>query len=104
MGIDTDQGAHNTDQGERKRNDTPYNLCERVHGGPTRGSRQLLTSLTTASPISLAPSQHQMFQFGSMQDYCRFAFHFIMTQMSAKAGIRKHGRASEVGRQGSPDE
>jgi hypothetical protein len=37
-----------------------------------------------------------MHHIGVPLDHRKFAFEYIMTQMSAKAGIRKHGKAAEA--------
>ena len=37
----------------------------------------------------------QLFQVGNVDDQCRYIFGWVMTQMSARVGLRKHGERAE---------
>ena len=71
----------------------PYNLRERKRPTTVRFNDAIDTPHNAKSYL---PPNHQMHHIGVPRDHRKFAFEYIMTQMSAKAGIHKHGKAAEA--------
>jgi hypothetical protein len=90
--------AHDENQGAPIPDVRPYNLRDR---NQPRG--RFATAMDNPhSNKSYYPPQ-QLTQYGihmhrneCMEEMKRFAMEYVLTQMSAKAGLRKHGKAAEA--------
>ena len=99
--IGEDEGAHNEEQNAdfeheyaaaNAPREVPYNLRPR---GPS-GSRNSQFQAAMDAPFDAKSYQPPRQLLQTDRDLLKYIFAHVMTQMSAKAGIRKHGKAAEA--------
>ena len=99
-GADADSGAQDNNDNEgatgadaeesnAENNIRPYNLRAR---GPTQARFNEVMDNPHDAKSYYPPTQ--LLQRGHIADAIRYVFAHVMTQMTAKAGIKKHGRAA----------